>query len=112
MREAIRLLIMSLLIAMFSVVVWGQQTSAVTGVVTDATGAVISGAEVKLTDTTTATEQSTKTNEQGVYSFVKAAPGTGYKLSFTAQGFDTVGLTNVTLGAGTTETYLGQMPLG
>src|SRR5262245_6533363 len=104
MTEAKRLLIMSLLVALFPVAALGQQTSAVTGVVTDATGAVISGVEVKLTDTRTATEQSTKTNEQGVYSFVKAAPGAGYKLSFTAQGFDTVVLTNVTLGVGITET--------
>jgi hypothetical protein len=112
MREVKRLLIMSLLVSVFSVLVWGQQTSAVTGVVTDASGAVISGAEVKLIDTKTATEQSTKTNEQGVYSFVKAAPGTGYKLSFTAQGFDTVVLANVTLGVGITETYNAQMTVG
>ena len=45
MTEMKRLLIMLLLVALFPVAVWGQQTSAVTGVVTDATGAVISGAE-------------------------------------------------------------------
>lgn len=112
MTEAKRLLILSLLIVMFPAIVWGQQTSAVTGVVTDATGAVISGAEVKLTDTKTATEQSTKTNEQGVYSFVKVAPGAAYKLSFTAQGFDTVLMEGITLGVGITETYNAQMTIG
>src|SRR5262245_2734862 len=112
MKQAKRLLIMSLLVAVFPAAVWGQQTSAVTGVVTDATGAVISGSDVKLTDTKTATEQSTKTNEQGVYSFVKVAPGTGYKLTFTAQGFDTVVLANVSLGVGVTETYNAQMTVG
>src|SRR5262249_19225545 len=96
MTEVKRLLIMSLLVALFPVVVWGQPTSSVTGVVTDATGAVISGVEVKLTDTKTTAEQITKTNEQGIYSFVKVAPGSGYKLTFTAQGFDTVVVTNVT----------------
>jgi hypothetical protein len=103
---------MSLLVALFPVAVWGQQTSAVTGVVTDATGAVISGAEVKLTDTKTAAEQTTKTNEQGVYSFIKVAPGRGYKLTFTAQGFDTMVLANVSLGVGITETYNAQMSVG
>jgi hypothetical protein len=112
MKDMKRLLIMSLLVALFPVSVWGQQTSAVTGVVTDATGAVVSGAEVKLTDTKTAAEQTTKTNEQGVYSFIRVAPGTGYKLSFTAQGFDTVVMTNITLGVGITETYNAQMSIG
>src|SRR5215470_17075040 len=112
MIEVKRLLIMSLLVALFPVVVWGQQTSAVTGVVTDATGAVISGAEVKLTDTKTAAEQITKTNEQGVYSFIKVAPGRGYKLTFTAQGFETMVLANVSLGVGITETYNAQISVG
>src|SRR5215510_2666605 len=112
MIEMKRLLIMSLLVALFPVVVWGQQTSAVTGVVTDTTGAVLSGAEVKLTNTKTGAEQTTKTSEQGVYSFNKVAPGTGYKLSFQAQGFDTVVLANVTLGVGITETYNAQMTVG
>jgi len=112
MTELKRLLIMSVLVLLFPVVALGQQTSSVTGIVTDTTGAVIRGVEVKLTDTKTAKEQSTKTNEQGVYSFVKVLPGTGYKLTFTAQGFDTVVLTNVTLGVGITETHNAQMSVG
>ncbi len=112
MIEMKRLLIMFLLAALFPAAVWGQQTSAVTGVVTDATGAVISGADVKLIDTKTGAEQATKTNEQGVYSFTKVAPGTGYKITFTAQGFDTVIMTNISLGVGITETYNAQMSVG
>src|SRR5262245_1462481 len=112
MTEVKRLLIMSLLVALFPVVVLGQQTSSVTGVVTDSTGAVIGGVDVKLTDTKTAAEQTTKTNEQGVYTFVKVAPGSGYKLTFTVQGFDTVEVTNVTLGVGITETRNAQMSGG
>ncbi|HKQ73763.1 MAG TPA: TonB-dependent receptor [Blastocatellia bacterium] len=112
MSEVKRLLIMSLLFALFPVAAMGQQTSAVTGVVTDSTGAVINGVEVKLTDTKTAAEQSTKTNEQGVYLFARSAPGSGYKLTFTAQGFDTVVMTNVTLGVGITETINTQMSVG
>src|SRR5262249_7238585 len=62
--------------------------------------------------TKTAAEQTTKTNEQGVYSFVKMAPGSGYKLTFTAQGFDSIVVTNVTLGVGITETINAQMSVG
>jgi len=112
MMEAKRLLIVSWLLVLFPLVVLGQQTSSVTGVVTDPSGAVISGVEVKLTDTKTATEQSTKTNEQGVYSFVKVAPGPGYKLTFTAQGFETLVITNLSLGVGITETHNAQMSVG
>ncbi len=103
---------MSFLVALFPVVAWGQQTSSVTGVVTDANGAVVNGVEVKLTDTKTEKEQSTKTNEQGVYYFIKVLPGAGYKLTFTAQGFDTVVKTNISLGVGITETHNAQMSVG
>lgn len=103
---------MSLVVALLPVIALGQQTSSATGVVTDATGAVIPGVDVKLTDTRTAAEQTTKTNEQGVYSFIKAAPGNGYKLTFTAPGFNTVVLSDVTLGVGITETYNAQMTVG
>ncbi len=66
MTEVKRLLIMSLLVALFPIAVWGQQASSVTGIVTDTTGAVISGAEVKLTDTKTATlnKQRRPTNKE------------------------------------------------
>jgi hypothetical protein len=112
MIKAKQLLILSLLLMLFPVLVLGQQTSSVTGIVTDATGAVIRGADVKLTDTKTAKEQSTKTNEQGVYSFLRVPPGIGYTLTFSAQGFDTLEIKNVTLGVGITETHNAQMSVG
>src|SRR5262249_766125 len=112
MTEMKRILIMSLLVALIPAVVWGQQGSAATGAVTDSTGAGIKGVDGKLTDNKTAAEQTTKTNEQGVYSFVKMAPGSGYKLTFTAQGFDSIVVTNVTLGVGITETINAQMSVG
>jgi hypothetical protein len=112
MIEVKRLLIVSFFLALFSSVVLGQQTSALTGVVTDANGAVVRGVDVKLTDTKTAAEQSTKTNDQGVYSFVKALPGSGYRITFSAAGFDSVVVTNVTLGVGVTETQNATLSVG
>jgi hypothetical protein len=112
MMEAKRLPIMLLLVVMLPILVWGQQTSSVTGVVTDTAGAVVSGADVKLTDTKTATEQTTKTNEQGVYQFVRVAPGSGYTLTFSASGFNTLLLQNISLGVGVTETHNAQLALG
>jgi len=89
-----------------------QSTSAVTGIVTDPSGAVVAGAEVKLTDPKTSAELTTKTNDQGVYLFSKVAPGQGYTLTFTAQGFETLVVQNVPLGVGVTETHSVQMTVG
>lgn len=112
MKEAKHILILSLLMTFFPTIVPAQQTSSLTGVLTDMTGAAIGGAEVKLTDTKTSKEQSTITNEQGVYSFHKLSPGSGYMLEFTASGFETLILKNVTLGVGVTETQNGQLQIG
>ncbi len=43
---------------------------------------------------------------------MKVAPGLGYKLTFTAQGFETVVKTNIALGVGITETHNAQMTVG
>jgi Carboxypeptidase regulatory-like domain len=106
------LLILCFLLMLCPVLVLGQQSSSVTGIVTDAAGAVLNGADVKLTDTKTGKEQSTKTNQQGVYLFLRVAPGIGYTLTFSAQGFDTVEIKNVTLGVGNTETHNAQLSVG
>ena len=89
-----------------------QTGSAVTGVVTDATGALIPGVEVKLTDTKTSRELVTTTNEQGTYAFTKVPQGTGYTLIFSASGFQRYILSDVTLGIGKTETYNAQLVPG
>src|SRR5215471_17205251 len=101
-----------LAVCMFATVGFGQNTSGVTGVVTDPNGAVVSGATVKLTDTKTKLEQTTTTNDQGVYSFVRVSPGTGYELTFTAQGFETLVMSSISLGVGITETHNAQLTLG
>src|SRR4030095_11133328 len=99
-------------ICLFAAIAFGQNTSGLTGTVTDANGAVVNGAMVKLTDTKTGKEQSTTTNEQGNYSFQKMAPGTGYTLTVTAAGFQTLVKTDLALGVGTTETHNLQMTIG
>ncbi len=66
-----------------------SQTSAtgtVTGTVADANGAVLSGAEVELSDLSTNQSQKLSTNNEGQYSFLRVLPGT-YKIAVTARGF-------------------------
>lgn len=89
-----------------------QSTSAVTGIVTDPTGAVLNGVNVKLTNPKTGLDLSTQTNDDGVYSFVKVAPGPGHVLTFTAPGFETLVLQDVPLGVGVTETHNVKMTIG
>ena len=61
-------------------------TGVVVGVVTDATGAVLPGVSVVLTDVNTNAPRETVTSESGHYSFANVLPGK-YKLSATLQGF-------------------------
>jgi hypothetical protein len=90
----------------------GQGTSGVTGVVTDPNGAIVAGAKVTLTDTKTGRTLDTTTNDQGSYTFSDVQPGEKYRLTFTASGFKTTNLQNVTLGVGRTETYNSTLVAG
>ena len=102
----------TLTLCFFVVSASAQSTAGVTGIVKDSNGAVIAGADVKLTDTKTGAELTTKTNDQGVYSFPKVAPGIGYKLTFTAPGFQTLVINDVALGVGNVETHNAEMTIG
>jgi hypothetical protein len=74
----------------------------VTGVVTDPSGAVISGANVTLTNNDTKATQSRNTNAQGGYRFALMNPGR-YTLSVSAANLATVQQTvTITVGQATT----------
>jgi hypothetical protein len=60
----------------------------ITGSVTDATGAIIAGATVTLTNTATNTVQSAKTSQTGSYRFSLLAPGR-YEVQVEQSGFQT-----------------------
>ena len=61
-------------------------TSALSGRVTDPSGAVIVGAEVSVTNTATGISNQLKTNDAGVYNFPALRPGP-YRLTVRATGF-------------------------
>ncbi|HEX6626273.1 MAG TPA: carboxypeptidase-like regulatory domain-containing protein, partial [Pyrinomonadaceae bacterium] len=115
MHKATAILATSLLLLLCVAGVFAQatsSTSAVTGVVTDPAGAVISGATVTLSDPKTSLERTVTTDENGVYRFAQMPPGQGYKLTFSGAGFQTLELTNVALGVGTVETHNVQLSAG
>lgn len=100
-----RLLVSTFALFVLATVAFSQATSGVTGVVGDATGKVVPGVAVTLTDTKTDRTFTTTTNNDGSYTFSNVPPGEAYKLTFAIQGFQTYALSNVTLGVAKTETY-------
>ncbi len=74
---------------------WGQvDTGSITGTVTDASGAVLSGAKVTMTNEATGASLSTVSGSDGVYNFSPVRIG-NYKLDVSAPGFKTAVQGNV-----------------
>src|SRR5437588_3990237 len=74
-------------------------TGSITGVVSDPSGAVVSGAKVTLTNVGTSAALTTTTGSDGSYKFSPVRIGT-YKLDVAAQGFKTVSQTVVKVDVG------------
>ncbi len=83
----------------------------VSGVVTDPTGAVISGANVVLTNSATTVSRSTVANSEGFYRFDAVDLGT-YSIKFNAPNFGAVVKSNVVVSANLTSTVDAQLAPG
>ena len=89
MRSALRLLSGAILMVVCAVSVFAQasQTGGITGVVSDAGGALVSGATVDVINEATGTSERTATTSgDGGYSFTLLKPG-NYRLEITAPNF-------------------------
>ena len=86
MRVIFTLLVLCCLAAMPSA--WAQFSATVTGTVVDPSGAVVSGASLKLTNDGTGEVNTATSNAAGAFTFPSLAPG-DYHLSSTAKGFAT-----------------------
>ena len=83
---------------------FGQATTgAISGVVTDTSGAMVAGAEVTATAVATGWQSTEKTNTDGIYFFPRLKSG-AYRVTFVKQGFkkDEFNLVTVTLAQTTT----------
>ncbi len=79
----------AVLLAMFVATnLHAQDTGVITGTVRDNTGAVIQGADVKISGTAGGIERATTTNSDGDY-LAAGLPGGTYNLTITAKGFKT-----------------------
>src|SRR5579863_990254 len=89
-----------------------QDSSSMTGVVTDATGAVIPGTVVTLTNPSTGTTFTQSTDSQGTYRFLNVPPGPGFKATFKHEGFSAAEVSNISLSVGITRTQNVKLAVG
>jgi outer membrane receptor protein involved in Fe transport len=81
------LLPIALLLTAMTAGAFGQETTGrISGVVVDPTGAIVNGAEVTATNTSTNEERKAQTDDTGTYTFTQLQPGL-YDLSVRGQGF-------------------------
>ncbi len=90
MRHAIKLIMITVFIlGGLSMTAYGQasgSTAELRGLVTDATGAVIPGAKVTLTDTAKGLSRTVTTDNEGTYVFINLLPSS-YEVKVEAKGF-------------------------
>ena len=90
----------------------GQDAAGLTGTVTDISGALLPGATVILTNTSTGTQLKQVTDAKGSYRFPNVAPGPGYVETISRAGFSTVSFDHVSLSVGVTRTQDAQLSPG
>ncbi len=94
--KKIRAFALPVLLFLFVVSAYAQNSASVTGTVRDATGAVVPGAEVVLTNSGTNVSLKATTNTDGDY-LIAGLPAGQYELSITNQGFKKFAVSNITL---------------
>src|SRR5258708_8190598 len=75
---------------------YAKVAAGISGIVTDASGAVVSGATIKVTDTDNGVVSSRQSNADGFYAFVDLQPG-HYDVEVQQAGFTTFHQTGVVL---------------
>ena len=99
---------MKLALLMFAVSltvrVIAQDSSSMTGVVADSTGALIPGAVVTLSNPSTGVSFTQKTDNRGSYRFVSVPANPGYKATFSHDGFSIFQVSDIMLAVGVTRT--------
>jgi len=96
----------------FTSCLWAQDSSSLTGVVSDASGAVIPDATVTLSNPSTGASFTEKTDNTGTYRFLSVPPSPGYKVVFTHDGFSPEAVSGVALVVGATRTQNARLKVG
>ena len=86
MNQAVRPLAILLLLCGSSVVRAQEVRASISGIVTDPSGAPVSGAAITVTNTETSAAEDTRSNQGGAY-FTPFLPPGAYRLTVENQGF-------------------------
>src|SRR5262245_47597292 len=113
MTRPVSLVVAALALALVLARTAEAQTSrgAVSGTVSDPTGAIIAGSTIELTNTQNGVRRSTTSNEAGIYQFDAVDPGT-YELRITLAGFSSFLATGFDVGANRTVTIDPRLKVG
>ncbi|MBV9679948.1 MAG: carboxypeptidase regulatory-like domain-containing protein, partial [Acidobacteriaceae bacterium] len=95
-----------------STAVWAQAIFAtLTGIVSDASGAVVANAQITLRNAESGDERTTVTGSEGYYTFASVPVGT-YNLTITAPGFQSFKANGIALGGGEKRNVNASLQLG
>ena len=120
MESAFRPALVKMLLALFALSLFlsiptltaAQHVASITGVVTDPTGAVISGVEVTLRNPQTGVSFETAANAEGSYTFAQVEPGPGYTIEFKHDGFKSAVFSGLYLNVDATRVQNAQLAPG
>jgi len=112
MRNPTGKIVLLLFILLVSFHLRAQDVAAITGLVTDQTGAVVPDAAVTLENTLTGVTYKTVGNGIGSYTINEMKPGPGYKIMFTHAGFRPLVISGIYMNVDTTRTQNARMTIG
>jgi hypothetical protein len=112
MKNLFAKLSLSFMFLSFATFLLAQDSSSMTGVVTDATGAVIPGTLVTLSNPLTSVTFTQTTDNTGTYRFLNIPPNRGYKATFSHAGFSIAEVSNITLEVAITRTQNQKLLVG
>jgi hypothetical protein len=90
---------------------FAQQRAQVSGTITDATGAILAGAQVSVINEANGIRRGTRSNQEGGYAVASLQPGS-YKITVRRDGFQTVARLGVDLDKNRTARLDFTLPLG
>jgi Carboxypeptidase regulatory-like domain/TonB dependent receptor len=91
--------IISIMVLLCVAATYGQSNGSFSGIIKDNTGAIVTGATVKVKSEKTGSERSTITNQEGFFSIQEVPPGI-YKITATLSGFKTAQINSLEVAVG------------
>jgi hypothetical protein len=105
-------LFLALLLGFAAAPATAQDNASISGVVTDASGAVVANANVTLENPAIGVSITKTTNANGLYEFSNVPPAANYSLVFAGSGFSSLTLDRITLNVGNKVTRDVQLKVG